>query len=213
MKRFIGVYNYTVILTFLSLLLAMIGSWRALAGDFISPAVCLALAGLCDAFDGRVARSKKNRTEDEKNYGIQLDSLVDVISFGFFPALVCYCMGMDGIAGMTVLFLYCCCAVIRLAFFNVLETKRQQTETTVMKAYRGLPVTSVAFFMPVVFCLQGFVPGSVYIIALHCIMALTSLLFVLNFSLKKPGLKQILLMSALASVLLAILLVIFLVLR
>ena len=145
MIRFIGFYDYTVILSYMSLILSVFGMTQAIHGDYKAAIFCLGFSGICDAFDGRVARSKKNRTEDEKSFGIQLDSLCDVISFGVFPALICYLLGMRGTLGLVIVFFYCICAVIRLAFFNVLEAKRQQVEGGGNKTYRGLPVTSIAF--------------------------------------------------------------------
>ena len=55
-------------------------------------------------------------------------SLVDVIAFGVFPAVLCYHMGQGRILGIVCLFLYVLCAVIRLAFFNVVEEQRQKKE-------------------------------------------------------------------------------------
>ena len=128
MLRLIGFYDYTVILTYLSLISSVFGMTQAIHEDYKTAIFCLAFSGVCDAFDGRVARSKKNRTTDEKSFGIQLDSLCDVICFGVFPALICYLLGVRGVLGLLIVFFYCTCAVIRLAFFNVMEIKRQQTE-------------------------------------------------------------------------------------
>ena len=128
MLRLIGVYDYTVILTYMSLVSAVIGMVLANNGRFTAAVICLAASGVCDMFDGMVARTKKNRTEDEKAFGIQLDSLCDVISFGVYPAFLCYCLGTDGVLGMIFMAMFATCAVIRLAFFNVIEGKRQQTE-------------------------------------------------------------------------------------
>ena len=86
MIRFIGVYDYTVILTYISLISAIFGMTQAIHGDYKAAIFCLALSGICDAFDGRIARTKKDRTEEEKAFGIQLDSLCDVICFGVFPS-------------------------------------------------------------------------------------------------------------------------------
>ena len=121
MFRFIGIYNYTVILTYLSVICAVIGMVLSAKGHFGAAVICLMLCGICDAFDGTVARSKKDRTEDEKAFGIQIDSLCDVISFGVYPAVLCFHLGADGIVGILCMCTYVLCAVIRLAFFNVLE--------------------------------------------------------------------------------------------
>ena len=84
---FLGIYDYTVILTYISLGISVFGITRALEGDFKVAIFCLALSGLCDMFDGKIARTKKNRTDDEKNFGIQIDSLCDVVCFGILGRL------------------------------------------------------------------------------------------------------------------------------
>ena len=71
----IGVYDYTVIATYLSLLLGLGGLYSAAQNEPLDAMLCLMLAGLLDAFDGRIARTKKDRTEQEKRFGIQIDSL------------------------------------------------------------------------------------------------------------------------------------------
>ena len=86
----IGVYDYTVILTYLSLLSGASGIIVCLKG-IGHPYLCmffLLFSGLCDTFDGKVARSKKNRTEREKRFGIQIDSLSDLVAFGVLPACI-----------------------------------------------------------------------------------------------------------------------------
>ena len=192
--RFIGVFDYTVILTFLSLVSSVFGMTQAIHGDYKMAVFCLAFSGVCDAFDGRVARSKKDRTEDEKAYGIQLDSLCDVICFGVFPALICYLLGVRGVLGLAIVFFYCICAVIRLAFFNVQEGKRQQTEGGCNKVYRGLPVTSISMLLPLTFWLQFLLPDLVFLVLLHVLLLVVGFLFILDFPLPKPDLKTILLM-------------------
>lgn len=194
--KFIGFYDYTVVLTYLSLISSVFGMTRAIHGDYKLAIFCLAFSGICDAFDGRVARTKKNRTEDEKNFGIQLDSLCDVVCFGVFPALICYLLGVRGFLGVALVMFYCLCAVARLAFFNVLEAKRQTIEGGATKTYHGLPVTSIAFILPLAFWLQFVMSELAFMILLHAVMLVVGFLFVYDFPLKKPGLKTIILLSA-----------------
>lgn len=201
MFRFIGFYDYTVILTYLSLISSVFGITRVIEGDFRTAVVCLAISGLCDAFDGRVARAKKNRTNDQRNFGIQLDSLCDAVCFGLFPALICYYMGAKGPLGLGIVFFYCLCAVIRLAYFNVLEIRRQQEEDGgCAKTYRGLPVTSISVILPLFFLLQFLIPDPVYHVLLYVLPALVGFLFVFDFSLPKPGLRGILIMIAIVTI-------------
>lgn len=189
--KLIGFYDYTVLLTYGSVVSAVMGMVQASKGSFTAAILCLMVCGICDAFDGMVARSKKNRTDDEKAFGIQLDSLCDVISFGAFPAFLCYCMGVDGVFGLICVCLYCLCAVCRLAFFNVLEAKRQQTEGGSNKYYRGLPVTSISMLFPLVYLFHGLFTAEVFALILHGMLLVVAFLFVLDFRVKKPDLKKL----------------------
>ena len=186
MKHLIGFYDYTVILTYLSLFSAIIGMVQTSRGHFTAAVLCIMLSGFLDAFDGPVARTKKNRTEDEKSFGIQLDSLCDIVSFGVVPAFLCYNLGADGFLGSILILLYTLCALIRLAFFNVLEAKRQQNEGGCNKIYHGLPVTTIAIILPIVYVLKFAMGIHGFEIVLHTMLALVSLLFVLDIQVRKP---------------------------
>ena len=189
--KFIGFYDYTVILTYMSLASAFLGMCFAHQGSFTAAVLCLMLSGFCDAFDGTVARSKKNRTDDEKAFGIQLDSLCDVVSFGIAPAFLLYCMGVQNILGMITLCFYCICGVIRLGFFNVEEAKRQQVESGCGKEYRGLPITTMSMVLPIVYLLRLILPGKIFRVLLYILPALTGFLYILDFRVKKPDMKKL----------------------
>ena len=186
MLKLIGFYDYTVILTYLSLLSAVVGMNFAAKGSYSAAILCLLFSGICDAFDGIVARSKKDRTDDEKAFGIQIDSLCDAISFGVFPAFICYHMGVTRVLGLACVFVYVLCAVIRLAFFNVIEGKRQQAEGGCNKTYRGLPVTSISMIFPALYCLNFILSDLAFLVLLHVMLVVIAFLFVLDFSVKKP---------------------------
>ncbi|MCI8466517.1 MAG: CDP-diacylglycerol--serine O-phosphatidyltransferase [Lachnospiraceae bacterium] len=183
----IGFYNYTVVLTYISLISSIFGMTQAIHGHFKTAIFCLALSGLCDMFDGKIARTKKDRTEEEKAFGIQIDSLCDVVCFGAFPALICYLLGVRGTLGLLIISIYCVCSVIRLAFFNVLEGKRQQTEGGANHYYHGLPITSMSVVLPLIFMTQFFLPDFVFLVLLHIVLLLVGILFVVDFRFRKPG--------------------------
>lgn len=65
MISFIGYYNYTVILTYISLFCSIAGMLFTVNGWYKMAVLCLALSGLCDMFDGKIARRKTDRTDDE----------------------------------------------------------------------------------------------------------------------------------------------------
>ena len=191
--KFIGFYNYTVILTYMSLISGVIGMKCAFDGKFGFAMGCLIFSGVCDMFDGVVARSKKNRTADEKNFGIQIDSLCDAVCFGVFPAIFLYFSGVNTIHGFAILVFYVLCAVIRLAFFNVLEMNRQMNETGCAKGYRGLPVTSAAIIFPLIYLLDiAFIPNNIMNIIYYIIPCITGILFITDFRFPKVDIGKIL---------------------
>lgn len=189
----IGFYNYTVILTYMSLISAITGMTFAHAGVFGAAIFCLALSGFFDMFDGKVARRKKDRTDDEKLFGIQLDSLCDVVAFGAFPAYLCYCMGVQGRLGFLAIVFYAICGVIRLAYFNVIETNNFFSEEEHEKVYYGLPITSAAVIFPLVYLLRGIFTASAYNAILTVLLFGVGMLFISNFKLRKPSNKLLLL--------------------
>ena len=183
----IGYYNYTVVLTYISLASSVFGMTQAIHGRFKTAILCLAISGLCDMFDGKIARTKKDRTEDEKAFGIQIDSLCDVVCFGAFPALICYLLGVRGPIGIAAIILYCVNSVVRLAYFNVMEAKNALVTETGEKYYRGLPITSMAIVLPLVFMVQFFVPDYIFRLCLVLALIIVGILFVVDFKLKKPN--------------------------
>ena len=122
----IGFYDYTVILTYISFASSISGIFLATRGHFNWAIFCLAFSGLCDMFDGKIARTKKNRTEEEKCFGIQIDSLADIVCFGILPIVLGFKLGMCHVYGIAILLFYGLAGLIRLAYFNVMEEKRPE---------------------------------------------------------------------------------------
>lgn len=191
----IGYYNYAVILTYLSLISALFGTHLAFRGEPVGALICLLLCGAFDSFDGMVARTKKGRTEEEKKFGIQIDSLVDMFSFGIFPAIIGYTMGLNGWLWFAIFALYAICAVSRLGYFNVAEEMRQKETTEKRKYYQGLPVTSSSLIFPAVYLLKAAVGLGTMQGIYGIMMLVVALAFVIDFKVIKPGLKGILAMG------------------
>lgn len=200
MLHFIGFYDYTVILTYLSLISALCGITQAASGHFNAAVICLGICGVCDSFDGRIARSKKNRTEDEKAFGVQIDSLCDLVCFGVFPAVFCYCLGLNSILGLAIISFFCICAVIRLAYYNVLDEKKKHGTYTDTAAFHGLPVTMSSILIALTYCLTFIVPENIFSIILHIVPVLIGILNIWDFRIeKKPSLKQLILLITVVS--------------
>lgn len=110
--------------------------------SFRQAGIALFFACFFDVFDGRVARL----TRTQSDFGVQIDSLADVISFGVAPAVLVYQWALKGlhpIGGMAVAFAFCACGAIRLARFNVLAARGQGS----MKYFVGLPIPGAAMMI------------------------------------------------------------------
>ena len=186
-KMFIGFYDYTVVLTYMSLLSSIVGMTEALDGRFGNAIACLVVSGICDMLDGKVARTKKDRTEDQKNFGIQIDSLCDLFCFGAFPAFLTYALGVRGIVGTISMCVYVLAAVIRLGYFNVKEMRRQQETEERRKSYEGLPVTSISIIFPLIYLLRPYCGHTAYLRILIAVMFIVAFLFVSKIRVLKPG--------------------------
>lgn len=183
----IGFYNYSVILTYIGLGASIVGMTQVFAGNYKWALFCLMISGTCDMFDGKIARAMKNRTDQEKVFGIQIDSLCDLICFGMLPAMIGYSMSDNKKLGATAAVLYVLGAVIRLGYFNVMEQERQQQTTEHRKYYQGLPVTTVAMILPAVYTMGCVLHMQHFPNAFSIVMIIVAFLFVLDFKVKKPG--------------------------
>ena len=180
----LGFYNYTVVLTYIGMLAGFAGIVSAAEGHIPAALLYLMLAGFCDMFDGKIA-STRERTAQEKRFGIQIDSLSDLICFGVLPAVTVWRAAAGSAISLCAAGAYVLCALIRLAWFNVDEEERQNTETGCRELYYGLPVTTAALILPGVLCLAvrfGWAIGSAGV-AVLCVMGTG---FLTPFPLKKP---------------------------
>ena len=172
----VGKWNKSVILTYVGMVFAVLGMVLAFACSKINYSIaCLMVAGVCDLFDGMVARRCK-RTEEEKAFGIQLDSLVDVISFIALPICISVSIGFTQYWFIILYVVFAISGIARLAYFNVVDADSSGP----VKYYTGLPVTYTALIIPVVYLLS-FVTDPV----LYSVVHLVAMLFISVFGLLK----------------------------
>ena len=195
----IGFYNYTVVLTYIGLASSVFGMTQVFGSHYRAALLCLIISGACDMFDGKIARMKKDRTKQEKVFGIQIDSLCDLICFGMFPATIGFSMTVGEPSlrplGVGASILFVLGAVIRLAYFNVMEEERQEQTTEHRKYYQGLPVTSVALLLPSVYIISRYF-NALPLPQTYCAaMIVIAFLFVLDIKVRKPGNLGILIMT------------------
>ena len=196
-KPFIGVYNLANCVTMLGVAAAVVGI--SFAGNPRFAMLMLILAGVCDMFDGRVARMFP-RTEIEKRYGIQLDSFADTVSFVIFPAVFLIAQGRT-VWTVLIAILYVFAGVTRLCWFDI-------TTDGNTKYFSGFPVTCIALLLPMWYAVFALVHTAVPTIVVALSLLVMAVLFVANIRVKKPTGKGTI---ALAVVGLAMLLVLLLV--
>jgi CDP-diacylglycerol--serine O-phosphatidyltransferase len=131
-----GVFLAPATITSLGLLSGFFGLISAIDSHFELAAVMILIAFICDGLDGRVARLSRTSSQ----FGVEFDSLSDVVAFGVAPAGIAYCWSLRllGVWGVVIAGMFVICAALRLARFNV------QTGSTDKRRFVGLPVPGAA---------------------------------------------------------------------
>ena len=177
---FIGKYNKSVILTYIGITLAVCGIIFSFLGNISNAMICLIFSGICDLFDGKIARLCK-RDEQEKEFGKQIDSLADVFLFLALPCV----LGVELLKALPLYFnivfvIYVICGVIRLAWFNILASSDQQ-----VKYFIGMPVAYIALVLPIIYSI-GLIFKFNLSLVYFFIYLLFAILFIINVKVSKP---------------------------
>ena len=183
----VGFYNYTVIMTYFGVVSAVLGIGLAMYGHTSMAVVCLMVSGFCDLFDGSIARTRE-RTEDEKKFGIQIDSLADLICFGVLPVAIGFSIGLTHWYEAAALVVYVLAALIRLAYYNVTEEELEFCENTKRVYYDGLPVTTVAILIPMIYTLRPVMKSGFLLLYALCLLV-TAIAFLAKIKVRKLGMK------------------------
>ncbi len=172
-KILIGYYDKANFITLTGLLSAVSSGYFALRGNLKISAIFLIVAGLCDLFDGFIAR-KTERTDTEKLFGKELDTITDAVSFCAVPSIIVYSQISAVWYGLLICAFYILCGVIRLSHFNSTAEPDKP-----LNYYTGLPVTYVALILPVVLLFDSSA-------ATLTVFAVTGLLYILKIKIPKP---------------------------
>jgi CDP-diacylglycerol--serine O-phosphatidyltransferase len=135
-RRFRGVYLLPNLITTGSLFAGFFAIVAAIDGRFLAAAWAIFIALILDGLDGRIARM----THSTSSFGVQYDSLADLVSFGVAPALLVYLWALKPFKqfGWVAAFLFVVCGALRLARFNV------QTGSMDPRYFNGFPIPSAA---------------------------------------------------------------------
>lgn len=182
MKR--GIYILPNLITAASLFAGFYSMVATLNGNYGSAAIWIFISAVCDGLDGKVARL----TGTTSKFGVEFDSLADLVAFGVTPALLMYAWALKpfGRLGWVAAFLFVVCGALRLARFNV------QVNTVESKRFVGLPIPAAASMVAatvLLFTHFGW-PSSYKKLAIIVMIYLLAFLMVSNFryySFKDPA--------------------------
>ena len=181
MKRIVGFWNPSVVLTYVGMSIAILGMFLAVSGRINYSFICLVLCGICDLFDGVVARRIK-RTDEEKAFGIELDSLVEVVSFIALPVTIYMNIGFVSPLHLILYILYSIAGIARLGYFNVVTADGEGP----VKYYDGLPITYAALVFSLMYLTVNILPSNIFVIVYTISMAAVTVLEVIKVKIVKP---------------------------
>lgn len=182
MINFIGVYNLPLLITILGIFSALWACLLSFNDRFELAVIFFILAGLCDLFDGVVARKVK-RSEEEKKFGLYIDSTADAVSFGLAPVMILLHSGFNTNLDYLLFSFYIFSATIRLAYFNLLQDRSDKPTTY----YTGLPVTYSALVLPIIFTIGFFLDESIANFLVRFCLFLLAFFYILKVPIRKPG--------------------------
>jgi CDP-diacylglycerol--serine O-phosphatidyltransferase len=151
------------------LLSAVLAIYFAILGNFPAAMIGLVWAVFFDWSDGNIARRMKGRTDEQRKFGGQMDSLIDIVSFGICPAVVLLSYGDFSPWFIPGAFIIAAAGVLRLSYFNVYGLAGKSS-------YQGLAIDNNGIFLVLVFAINSFVSASNFTILLYLtIVALAAL--------------------------------------
>jgi archaetidylserine synthase len=162
------------------LLSAVLGVYFAIRGVFPAVMIALLWAVVFDWSDGRIARRMKGRTGDQRAFGEQLDSLIDLVSFSVAPAVVLLSIGHFSPWFLPGAFVILATGVIRLSYFNVFGLADDST-------YRGLALDNNVIILALLFLFQNAVNATVFAVVLYVALMGLAVLNVASIRTPKLG--------------------------
>ena len=145
------------------LLCAVLGIYFAVLGNFPAAIIGVIWATLFDWGDGIIARQMKGRTEESRAFGEQLDSLIDIVSFGVLPALILLSYGEFSPLFLPGAFLIIAACAIRLSYFNVFGLNEDSS-------YIGMAVDNNGIILAFVFLFESILNHTFFSVLLYLII-------------------------------------------
>ncbi|NQU33457.1 MAG: CDP-alcohol phosphatidyltransferase family protein [Bacteroidetes bacterium] len=149
------------------LLSAVLGIYFAIEGNFPASIIGVLWAILFDWYDGIIARKMKNRTKAQGEFGSQLDSIIDIVSFGILPAIFLLSYGNYNFWFLPGAFVIIATSAIRLSYFNIYGLIDSKT-------YKGLALDNNVLILAFVFLFESLFKHSTFSILIYIILMILS---------------------------------------
>ena len=155
------------ICSLLGLFCTVFAIYFAITGYFLVSIIAILGSVVFDWFDGIIARKMEGRTKKQGIFGVQLDSMIDIVSFGVFPAILLLSYGNYNIWFLPGAFAIIAACAIRLSYFNIYGLIDSKT-------YMGLSVDNNALILAFVFLFENLFPHFTFSIFLYSIIIILS---------------------------------------
>ncbi|HVN78234.1 MAG TPA: CDP-diacylglycerol--serine O-phosphatidyltransferase [Terriglobia bacterium] len=195
-----GIYVLPTLFTIGTIFCGFYAIVSTLKGEFDLAAIAIGLAVVCDGLDGRIARLTNSTSE----FGVQIDSLADVMTFGMAPAVLAYVWGLKSIAptyppyakhvqqiGWIVCFAFVICGAMRLARFNIQSSKPQASQgPSAKKSFVGMPIPAGAGLIAAI---VHFIPDPIdhWLLGAFWNVLVGFLAFLMISTIRYPSFKQV----------------------
>lgn len=168
------------ICSLLGLMCAVVGIYFAILGNFQAAIIGVLWAVLFDWYDGIIARKMKGRTKVQGDFGAQLDSMIDIVSFGILPAIILLSYANYNTWFLPGAIIVIAASAIRLTYFNVYGLVDSKT-------YKGFPLDNNVLILALVFLFEGFFTPTFFSILIYVLLMILSVLNLSSISTPKFG--------------------------
>jgi len=172
------------ICSLIGLLSALLGIYFAIAGNFEAAIIAVLWAVLFDWYDGIIARKLKGRTKIQGVFGAQLDSMIDIVSFGVLPAILLLSYGNYNVWFIPGAFVIVATSAIRLSYFNVYGLIDSKT-------YKGLALDNNVLILAFLFLFESLFEHSTFSVVIYILYMILSALNLSSIPTPKFGGKWI----------------------
>ncbi|MFY0627633.1 MAG: CDP-alcohol phosphatidyltransferase family protein [Reichenbachiella sp.] len=164
----------------LGLFSAVLGIYFAIMGNYPISIIGILWAVLFDWYDGIIARKLKNRTEVQGIFGGQLDSLIDIVSFGVFPAILLLSYASYSVWFVPGAFVVIATSAVRLSYFNVYGLIDSKT-------YKGLSLDNNVLILAMAFIFESYFEHATFSFLIYSVLMILSAFNLSSISTPKFG--------------------------